>query len=227
MSVLICKNVSTEGPGTIEDYLRLKKVPYSIVDLAAGETIADASGFDTLVILGGPMSVNDDIAYVRAEEQLVRAFIAAGKKVLGICLGAQLMAKALGGKVYKGPWPEIGWLDIQLTSDGLNDPLMQELSGIRERDAATGALKVFQWHGETFDIPEGATKLASSARCPNQAFRVSGGYAFQFHMEVTRVMIDEWMSSENIDKDMLALDTNRLYEDYKDRAYAFYRHFFN
>jgi len=103
MSVLICKNISNEGPGTIEDYLHLKEIPHTIVDLSKGESLPDATSFDTLIMLGGPMSVNDDISYIRKEEELVRDFALIGKKMLGVCLGAQIMAKDLGAKVYKGP----------------------------------------------------------------------------------------------------------------------------
>jgi GMP synthase-like glutamine amidotransferase len=124
MSVLILKNTNTEGPGTLEDFLLLKGLPYRIVDMQSAESMPDTAGFDTLVMLGGPMSVNDDIAYIRDEERLANGFMAAGKKVLGICLGAQIMAKALGSKLYKGPATETGWHDITLCDKGLSDPQM-------------------------------------------------------------------------------------------------------
>jgi GMP synthase-like glutamine amidotransferase len=227
MSVLILKNASKEGPGTIEDYLGLNRIPYSIIDLAKGEDVPDSGDYDTLVILGGPMSVNDDLLYIRKEEELIRAFISEGKKVLGICLGAQIMAKAFGEKVYKGPAKEIGWLDIELGGEGLRDPAMQALYGARSNGEANRAIKVFQWHSETFNIPQGAVKLATSSLYPNQAFRIGDSYAFQFHIEVNRGIIDDWMASETIDHERLSLDTASFYDKFAEGANAFYMLFFN
>jgi GMP synthase-like glutamine amidotransferase len=227
MPVLICKNISTEGPGTIADYLKGKRAAYTTVDLARGDAIPDTRRFDALVMMGGPMSVNDDIPYVREEEQLVRDFIAQGKKILGICLGAQIMAKALGAAVYKGPAPEIGWMEIELGEEGLRDPLMKKMIS----DMPAGAnrnLPVFQWHGETFDIPAGGQRLASSELYPNQAFRAgTGAYGFQFHIEVDRQMIMDWMAGEKIDINKVNAGTERYYGLYHDRAKAFYDGFFS
>lgn len=110
MSVLICKNISTEGPGTIEDFLSIKNIPHRIIDLSIGEDVYDAKEFDAFVIMGGPMSVNeyDVYPYIKKEEELTLKFIAQNKGVLGICLGAQIMAKALNSRVYKGDEKEIG-----------------------------------------------------------------------------------------------------------------------
>jgi GMP synthase-like glutamine amidotransferase len=227
MPVLICKNISTEGPGTITDYLKSKRAAYTTVDLALGESIPDTRRFDTLVMMGGPMSVNDDIAYIREEELLVRDFIAGGKKILGICLGAQIMAKALGAAVYKGPAPEIGWMEVELDEEGIGDPLMKRLTADMPDDA-NRKLPVFQWHGETFDIPAGGIRLASSALYPNQAFRVGrGAYGFQFHIEVDRQMIRDWMAGEKIDINKVNAGTERYYGLYHDRAMAFYEGFFS
>jgi GMP synthase (glutamine-hydrolysing) len=209
MSVLICKNISSEGPGTIGNYLDQKGIRYDIVDLSSGEALPDASFYDTLVMLGGPMSVNDDIAYIRQEEELVRYFADAGKSMLGVCLGAQIMAKALGAKVYKGPEPEVGWLDITLSEEGLSDPLMLKLACHPEDGEAHKTLKVFHWHGETFNIPEGANRLAFSDIYPNQAFRYGTGYAFQFHIEASEQIIYDWMSGERIDINSLKEETGR------------------
>ena len=227
MSVLICKNISSEGPGTIGDYLRLKGIPYDIVDLYKGEALPDAASYDTLIMLGGPMSVNDDIAYIRQEEELVRNFTAAGKKMLGVCLGAQIMAKALGAKVYKGPEPEVGWLDITLSEEGLSDPLMMKLACHPDDGDICKQFNVFHWHGETFDIPDGANRLAFSNIYPNQAFRYGAGYAFQFHIEVSEQIIYDWMSGEKIDMNILKEETGRHYNACRKRAFAFYENFFN
>ncbi len=227
MSVLICKNISTEGPGTIEDYLRLKEIPYTIIDLCKGASLPDATSFDTLIMLGGPMSVNDDISYIRKEEELVRDFALVGKKMLGVCLGAQIMAKAFGAKVYKGPGPEVGWLDITLCEQGLRDSLMIMMASHPDSGAIWKKSKVFHWHGETFDIPQGASRLAFSDLYPNQAFKYGRGYAFQFHIEVTEQIIYDWMSGEKTDMNNLRAETRRYYDDYRKRAFAFYQKFFN
>ncbi len=227
MAVLICKNISSEGAGTIEDYLRISKIPYTVVDLYKGESLPDPASFDTLVMLGGPMSVNDSIDYIRLEEELVRDFAARNKKMFGVCLGAQIMAKALGSRVYKGPAPEIGWLDITLCEAGLNDPFMIKLAGYSTSGNLTRSFKVFHWHGETFDIPRGAMRLASSDLYPNQAFRFGpSAYAFQFHIEASEQIIYDWMSGEKMDMSRLKEETRANYDIYRGRAFAFYSEFF-
>lgn len=229
MSVLICKNISTEGPGTLEDFLKEKKIPYVIVDLSKAEEVSNAKGFDFLIMLGGPMSVNEDdiYPYIKKEVDLTKEFIAQNKGVLGICLGAQIMAKALGSKVYKGKQKEIGWYDIELTSEGITDAVMRRLAVHPYVGDLWKRFKVFHYHGETFDIPEGAVRLAGSELFPNQAFRYgSKAYAFQFHIEVTKEMIYDWLKDEDIDKDILKKETERYYDTYLGRALNFYKAFF-
>ncbi|MBF0553117.1 MAG: type 1 glutamine amidotransferase [Nitrospirae bacterium] len=222
MSVLIIKNIDSEGPGTIEDYIKEKSIPYRIVNIAR-EPAPDTDGFDTLVIMGGPMSVNDGDDYLSKEEDLVRLFIGKGKKVLGICLGSQMIAKALGAKVYKGPAPEIGWYSIATSRAGMAD---EAFSRLAVKD--TSDLTVFHWHGETFDLPEGAVRLASNALYPNQAFKYGTGvYAFQFHIEVNREMVYGWMRHEPLDMAKLRTRTEEIYPSYSGRARAFYEGFFN
>jgi GMP synthase-like glutamine amidotransferase len=247
MSVLICKNIESEGPGTIEAYLKRQKISYKIIELSRGESIPNQDNFDVLVMMGGPMSVNPvrksgqsflsngvnedkSYSYIREEVKLVRDFISKGKKIFGICLGAQIMAKALGAKVYLGSEKEIGWYEIKLTEDGLRDPYMRnlalhpEISGELSRK-----FQVFHWHGETFDIPEGAVRLASSELYPNQAFRYGeNAYAFQFHIEVTPEIIKEWFENEkDFDIDNMLNQTNREYAEYHKRALKFYENFFS
>jgi GMP synthase-like glutamine amidotransferase len=206
MSILICKNIETEGPGTIEDYLRTQKTPYRSVELSRGEVMPNPDNFDTLIIMGGPMSVDEveSYPYLKKEEELVRDFISKGKKILGICLGAQIMAKALGAKVYSGSEKEIGWYDIELTEK----------------------FKVFHWHSEAFDIPKDAVRLAQSELYQNQAFRYGkNAYAFQFHIEVTKDMIYEWLEDEPIDIYRMKNDTEKFYNVYHCRAINFYKAF--
>ncbi len=229
MSVLICKNAAAEGPGTIEDFLNEKDIPFTIVDLPGGEILPDTDVFNTLIMMGGPMSVNEAeiYPYITAEEALVRDFTAQGKSVLGVCLGAQIMAKALGSRVYKGDEKEIGWYDIELTEDGLRDALMRKLAAHPQAGDLWRKFKVFHWHGETFDIPSGAVRLAGSELFPNQAFRYgSRAYAFQFHIEVRKNMVYDWLKDEDIDMDRVKTDTEKLYEVYNARANNFYEVFF-
>ena len=229
MSVLICKNIGTEGPGTIEDYLIKNKIPYTIIELAGGEKLPNPHNFTTLIMMGGPMSVNEDeiYPYIKEEEKLVRDFISKGKKILGVCLGAQIMAKALGAKVYTGPQKEIGWYYIDLTEEGIKDPLMKSLSFHPQVRDFLKKFNVFHWHGETFDIPDGAVSLASSALYPNQAFRHGyKAYAFQFHIEVRKEMILEWLKDDQ-DFKQIKRETETFFEEYRSRAENFYKGFFH
>jgi GMP synthase-like glutamine amidotransferase len=229
MSVLICKNIESEGPGTIEDFLKARSIAYKIVELSRTEDISNPADYDILVMMGGPMSVNEDdiYPYIKKEETLVRDFIAAGKRVLGVCLGAQIMAKALGSRVYKGAEKEIGWYDIEITGDALMDKRIKYLAAHPRTEDTGRTFKVFHWHGETFDIPKGAVRLASSALYPNQAFRYGeNAYAFQFHIEVQKAMVYEWLKNETTDFDKIKAETEKLYDVYAARAHKFYEVFF-
>ena len=230
MSVLILKNIASEGPGTLEVFLQERGMYYRIVNCGT-EDIPGSKDFDTLVMLGGPMSVNEEdvYPYIKREMGLVKEFAAEGKKIFGICLGAQIMAKALGAKVYPGPEKEIGWYDIELTDEGIGDRCMKELAVYSRSGAGDFGTKfrVFHWHGETFDIPGGAVRLAKSELYPHQAFRYGeGAYAFQFHIEVTKEMIYEWLKGESVDMDQIRQQTEAMYDDYLGRAMKFYKEFF-
>jgi len=228
MTVLILKNTPNEGPGTIEDCLAGHNIRYSIIDLSS-EEIPMTDDFDALVILGGPMSANDadKIPYINKEIELVRAFSGKGKKVLGICLGAQIMARAYGARVYPGAEKEIGWYDIELDYSGGIDSLMGALAQDPETREYLKSIKVFQWHGETFDIPAGAVRVAKSQLYPNQAFRYGEkAYAFQFHIEVKEETIYEWLKAERVDMAVLKRDTELFFKKYQQRARNFYRDFF-
>ncbi len=228
MSVLILKNVSSEGPGTIEDYLKESGIDFITVDLSA-EKLSLNEGVGTLVIMGGPMSVNesDVYTYIKREIELVQDFVRKGKKVLGICLGAQIMASALGAKVYPGPEKEIGWYDIELQEEGLKDARMTRMAIHPKAGDFWKKFKVFHWHGETFDLPLGGVRLAKSALYPNQAFRYGeNAYAFQFHIEVGKEMVYDWLKHESVDMDAIVRDTEKYYEDYHQRALNFYKAFF-
>jgi len=131
------------------------------------------------------MSVNDEEAlpWLRAEKRLIAGAVEAGKPFWGVCLGVQLLASSLGARVYPGPRPEVGVLPVSLTDDALLDPIFRGLP----RD-----FLALQWHGDTFDLPEAAVRLAGSVDYPNQAFKRRNGYGLQFHLEISSDMVREW-----------------------------------
>ena len=225
MHVLIIKNVFSEGPGTIADYLSVEKIPYSICDLSIGDTVPAPDSFTHLVIMGGPMAVYEmhHYSYLVEEARLIKAAIKANKHVLGVCLGAQMVAHVLGAKVYPGQKKEIGWHEVALTPDGMSDPLMSALA-LPDRNAA----QVFQWHGDTFDLPHNTVWLASSDLFPNQAFRYADRvYALQFHIEVTPAIVLDWMTHEQgFDFASLKAESDKIFTAYRVRAMKFYRGFF-
>jgi GMP synthase (glutamine-hydrolysing) len=140
-----------------------------------------------LIVLGGPMNCDETARYphLEVETETIRTAIGRGLPVLGICLGAQLIARALGARVSRNPQKEIGWYDVLPTADGERDPLFAHFNGSE---------KIFQWHGDTFEIPHGAVHLATSTACPNQAFRYADNvYALQFHLEVDEPLIQRWL----------------------------------
>ncbi len=228
MPVLIIKNITTEGPGTIEEFLTRKEIPFRIVDLSAGEISPPLEGFDTLVILGGPMSVYelDQYPHLVIGSRLIREAINRDMRVLGICLGCQMVAYCLGAEVVPGQKDEIGWHHIELTGEGLRDPLMRRLAAHPKVGDFWRRFKVFHWHGDTFDIPLGATLLASSDLYKNQAFRYGNRvYGFQFHIEVTKDMISAWMQ-EHPQSNRIVKETEVLYKDLIGRAMNCYKMFF-
>jgi GMP synthase-like glutamine amidotransferase len=187
---LIVRNVEIEGPDLVADVLAREGVRWRLVDAFAGVPLPDtAADLGGIVLLGGPMGVYDAARYpVLAQERaLARVAADRGLPVLGICLGAQLLASAFGATVHPGPEKEIGWAPIELTADGRDDPVLSHLAG---------APPVFHLHGDTFDLPPTAVHLARSARYAQQAFRIgTRAYGLQFHLEfsaatIRRVMAD-------------------------------------
>ncbi len=227
--VLILKNIRSEGPGTIEEYLRAHAIPYRVMELGEGEVPDTLEPYDALVILGGPMGVYEMPAYphLAAGSRLIREAVNRGQKVLGVCLGAQLIAHCLGARVYKGHGPEVGWFPIELTVDGVKDPLMKALAIHPKVGDFWRKFKVFHWHGDTFEIPDGARRLASSELYPNQAFGFGGNvYALQFHIEVTSEMLSGWLK-DSPEGPAILKEAERLYDEYRGRAENFYKVFFS
>jgi GMP synthase (glutamine-hydrolysing) len=186
MRVLVLQHISCEHPGVFSDVMRERDVEAVPVELDEGEPLPDWRGFDAVLAMGGPMGAGDDAEHpwLGAEKQLVRDAVEGGRPFLGVCLGVQLLAAALGARVYAAEQAEVGLLPVELTAEGRADPLFAGLDD---------SLVSLQWHGDTFDLPSGATRLARSPQVPNQAFR-SGerAYGVQFHLEVTPDQAREW-----------------------------------
>lgn len=182
--LLVIQNARCEHLGTLQSLF--ESDGFAIDRLIATDDAnlpTQIDGYNALVILGGPVSVYEKYQYLRDEEKLIQDSMVKNVPTLGICLGSQLIAKASGGKVYKGPMKEIGWYPVELTDDGLNSIF----HGLK-KDIA-----VFQWHGDTYDLPKNAVTLARSDFYQVQAFSVGSAVGIQFHLEVSRDMVMEWI----------------------------------
>jgi len=185
MDVLVLQHIACEPPGVFEEVLHERGAALERVEVDEGEPLPDRRGFDAIVAMGGPMSVNDEQAlpWLRDEKALVAQAVEQGVPFWGVCLGVQLLASSLGARVYAGPEPEVGVLGVELTDEALADPVFGGLPRL---------VPALQWHGDTFDLPSGAVRLASSPAYPNQAFRYRNAYGVQFHLEVSPALAGEW-----------------------------------
>ncbi len=182
----------TETMGLLGDLLKEKKLPYRETHLFTGDGLPrDTHHLQGLIVMGGPMNVDeiDKYPFLFEEVRLIEKMISESKPVLGICLGAQLIAKALGSNVYPNKHKEVGWHSIEFTENAAADPVFS---------SSPRSLKVLHWHGDTFDLPQGAVHLARSSRCENQAYRWGATtYGLQFHLEVTTSMVTSWTHSSD------------------------------
>lgn len=185
--VLFLQNITLESPGTITSLLENRNIPYEVVDLYKNETIQQKpTGYGAIVVLGGPMNVDEEEKYpfLKIEKNFIKNCLDESVPVLGLCLGGQLLATAAGAAVRKNKEPEIGWMNVELNENGRSSVLMEGLPS---------TLPVFQWHGDTFDIPDGGVHLAYSSRCQNQAYQINdNAYGLQFHLEVTENDTKRW-----------------------------------
>jgi GMP synthase (glutamine-hydrolysing) len=198
MQVLAFRHVPFEDVGLIAPPLAARGIELAYADaFRPAEAEPDWHSAAGLIFMGGPMSANDALPFVQREIGIISAAVALGRPVLGVCLGAQLLARALGARVYRNPVKEIGWAPVYWTEAARQDRLFEGLPSPQT---------VLHWHGETFDLPAGADWLARSDACRNQAFRAgSNAYGLQFHLEVTPEMISTWCSEDANAGDMREL----------------------
>jgi len=181
--VAIFRHSITEGPGYFATYLDAHRIPWRLIKIDAGDPVpGDPAGFSGLVFMGGPMSVNDDLPWIAPVLRLINGAVQTDIPVLGHCLGGQLMSKALSGVVTRNAVKEIGWGEVSV----------EDNEAARRWFGAIQTFLGFHWHGETFDIPPGATRIASSAYCVNQAFVLGKHLGMQCHVEMTPELIRAW-----------------------------------
>ena len=198
--ILVCQHVAYEILGTLNPLLKNRGFRIQYVNFGRHPEQQPAiDKYHALIILGGPMNVDETKRYphLAYEIKMIEQAMKLNIPVLGICLGAQLIARALGAKVSKNPQAEIGWYDINKTKLGEEEHVFKHFSANE---------KIFEWHSDTFEIPNGAAHLASSPTCDSQAFCYGENiYGFQFHLEVDQAMIERWMKLPNHSKELLNL----------------------
>jgi len=178
VDILVLQHIRCEPPAAYGEALAARGHVLHPVEVDEGEPLPDWREYGAIVAMGGPMGAYDeaDHPWLVEEKRLIRDAVQAGLPYFGACLGVQLLAAALGARVYPGPAPEVGLLEVQLTEAGRRDPVASILPA---------AFTTLQWHGDTFDLPEGAVSLFSSPAYPNQGFRYGEvAYGVQFHLEV-------------------------------------------
>lgn len=198
--ILVCQHIAYEILGTLNPLFKRSGFRIHYINFDRHPNAEPSlEGYKGLIILGGPMNVDQTAKHphLNYEMYLIEDAIRRDIPVLGICLGSQLIAKALGTKVYPNKEKEIGWYDVRLTRAGEKDPVLTHFQKTE---------KIFQWHGDTFDIPKGAVHLAKTKECHNQAFRYNDRvYAFQFHLEVDEPMIERWLRVPHHKKELAKL----------------------
>ena len=199
--ILIFRHLQCEGPGYLADFLDRHAAPWHLIAVDEAHAIPTTlDGIGALVFMGGPMSVNDDLPWIRYELSLIRQAVNTGMPVLGHCLGGQLIAKALGATVHANAVKEIGWHMVEKT--GHTSPWLADLPE---------SFEAFHWHGETFDLPAGAELLLHNAWCRHQAFASGNMLALQCHVEMTASMVKEW-ADLNREQLMNPTDSVQSYE---------------
>lgn len=208
--ILIVKHVSIEGPGTLLSHFKTNYGDVKIIDLERGDKFPDINSCRAVIYLGGPMNVYQMKEYpsLKLSEDFLIDILKTKTPFLGICLGAQILAKVTGAEVKPAETKELGWYKVTMTAEGKKDPLCKALYS---------SFETFQWHEDTFDIPQNATLLATSCTCANQAFRFSDfAWGFQFHPEMNKKAIGEWC--QYYEQDSLR---NKLIQGYFNRQWSY------
>jgi GMP synthase-like glutamine amidotransferase len=188
LRIAVVQHADWETLGLYEDWLAEQGASVTVVRTDLGERLPDWRHYSAVIAMGGPVSVNDAnrLGWLRDEIRWVEAAVSAGRPFLGVCLGAQILAAAAGARVYPAPRPEFGVHPVRTTTASFDDPLF---GGVPRH------LNVFQWHGETFDLPADGVALVESDELPNQAVRIGErAYGLQFHVEVSPALLDEWLA---------------------------------
>ena len=182
--VLILQHLDEDGPAYLGRWLAGQGVAAEVRNTEAGQPFPESiDGYSALAVLGGEMGANDPLPSLRDAERLILDAMRQGRPVLGHCLGGQLMARALGAVVAQSPQPEVGWHVVEVAAH----PLARDWLG------PAGALPVFQWHYDAFGLPPGATALASSPACSQQAFALGPHLGLQFHPELDSAKLQRWV----------------------------------
>jgi len=181
--ILAVHNIACETLGSLEQLFTSDGFEIDKINSQRNHVPSSSRDYAAVVILGGPMAVYENLPFLQREQELIRDAIKSNTPVLGICLGSQLIAQAAGGVVYKGKQKEIGWHSVYVTPASSNDIF---------RGVIDKTIRVFQWHGDTYDLPSNAKILAYSDLYP-QAFRIGSAVGVQFHLEVDRPLIESWM----------------------------------
>ena len=207
--VLVFQHVPFEPLGTLDPLLKDAGFRIRYVNFGREpEQRPELDRYEALIVLGGPMSADQINTYpnLLTEVEIIREAVEQGMSVLGICLGAQLLAKALGGSVARNAVREIGWYDVEMTEAGLRDPVLSAFAPTQE---------VFQWHEDGISLPPGCELLAGSSESPVQAFRFGDhAYGFQFHLEANRPLIERWLSvpahAETLEEEIGHIDPDAI-----------------
>ncbi len=189
--VLIIKNISHEDPGLILDVLNEKQIPFDVLDFSIKIERPNLENYELLIIMGGPDSGNDDSLKIQIELEIIKSAFNKSIPIFGICLGLQLMVKAVGGMIYRNPVEEIGfkhgndWYEVILTDIGKKDPIFKDINK---------KFVVFQLHGETVELTEKIKLLGQGKYCKNQIIKIGNlNYGFQFHFEITTLLLKKWI----------------------------------
>jgi len=183
--VLVLQHIRCEPPAAYEDELSDRGIALERVHVDEGQPLPDWRRYDAVIAMGGPMGAYEEQAYpwLAAEKRLIAEAARAGMPVWGVCLGAQLLAASLGARVLPGPGPEVGVLPVTLTEEAAKDPVFA---------GGPATFRSFHWHGDTYELPPSAVRLAGSALYEQQAFVFQRAYALQFHLEVDSALVAEW-----------------------------------